>query len=376
MKTQQKWLKQLCFMNDAVSNNRGLLKQYYSRYGGYWRFPELLDYCYLVNPFFPPQKMVEEIKANFDVLLRNYPSGMMVNSQLVSHIYGVEQEFILVGNGAAELIKALMEGYVGFLGNVLPTFEEYPNRLTPDHLIQFTPQSEGFRYSATDLKAFFADKPIDTLLLINPDNPSGNFIPYFDLLDLIQWTKDNDIRFVLDESFVDFVDGDGKSSLLENDILVDNKHLIVIKSISKSFGVPGLRLGILASGDMALVSKLKKNVAIWNINSFGEYYLQIYHKYIKDYGIACTLFKEERAAFFKELSSVPFLKVYPSQANYFLCKVSDRFSSTGLAEQLLSKNILIKDCKNKSAFMGGNYIRLAVRDNKDNKYLVDTLNNL
>lgn len=347
-----------------------------SRYGGYWRYPQMLDFCYLVNPYFPPQRMVDEIKANFETLMREYPSGMRVNSLLASKNFGVKQDYILVGNGAAELIKALVENWTGVLGNVLPTFEEYPNRCEAAKLVQYLPTKEGFKYSAADLMQFFGDKPIDTLLLINPDNPSGNYIPYDDLLSLIDWTKEKGIRFVVDESFVDFASVDGQYSLLDNALLSANQHLVVVKSISKSYGVPGFRLGVLASGDVELIAKMKKEVAIWNINSFGEFYLQIYEKYHQSYVKACEAFRAERDLFRKELQEIPYLKVYDSQANYFLCKLTDRFTSHELALRLLKHNILIKDCGTKKAFNGGNYIRLAVRDRKDNHYLTETLKSL
>ena len=344
------------------------------RYGGFWRYPQMLDYCYLVNPYFPPQRMIDELKASFETLLREYPSGMRVNSLLASKNFGVPQENIVVGNGAAELIKALMEGYVGRLGNILPTFEEYPNRLSKENLVQFTPQTEDFHYTADDVMQFFGDKQIDTLLLINPDNPSGNYIPRADVLRLIEWTGQRGIRFVLDESFVDFATD--TSTMLDKTILISNPHLFVVKSISKCYGVPGLRLGVLASVDVKTISRIKKDVAIWNINSFGEFYMQIYEKYHKDYVYACEQFRQERELFREELSAVPYLTVYPSAANYFLCKVTDRYTSRELAVKLLRKNILIKDCANKAAFAGENYIRLAVRDRKDNAYLVETLKSL
>ena len=347
-----------------------------SRYGGYWRYPQMLDFCYLVNPYFPPQRMIDEIKASFETLMREYPSGMRVNSLLASKNFGVKQEYIVVGNGAAELIKAYMENWTGRLGNILPTFEEYPNRLSKENLIQFIPETEGFTYSASDIKEFFANKSIDTLLLINPDNPSGNYIPFSDLLELIGWTKERGINFIVDESFVDFAQVEGQCSLLNDGILSANPHLVVVKSISKSYGVPGLRLGVLASGNTEMIARLKKEVAIWNINSFGEFYMQIFEKYHKDYDKACAQFREEREIFFNELSQIPFLKVYPSQANYFLCKVRDTFASHDLALELLKHNILIKDCGTKKAFNGDNYIRLAVRDRKDNAYLVKTLRSL
>ena len=343
------------------------------RYGGYWRYPKLLDFCYLVNPFFPPQRMIDEIKASFETLLRAYPSGMGVNALLASKNFHVKPQHILVGNGAAELIKALMERSSGKVGCILPTFEEYPNRLPEDRRICFIPRSEGFRYTADDLIAFFDGKDISTLVLINPDNPSGNLVSGKGLGRLLAWAEARRIRLVVDESFTDFADPAACSSCLDGVLLEAHPQLVVVKSISKSFGVPGLRLGILASGDEALIAALKKDVAIWNINSFAEFYLQIYEKYQKDYETACESFRLERGRFRAALATIPFLEVFPSQANYFLCRVTERFSSHELALKLLERNILIKDCGPKKAFDGADYIRLAIRGRGDNERLVEAL---
>ena len=112
------------FIEDDVERYHHLMK----RYGGYWRFPHLKDYCYLVNPYFPTKRLQEEIESNFDVLVRQYPSGMEVNSLLAAKCFGVHKEHIVTGNGAAELIKCLLEEFDGKLGVIRPTFEEYPNR--------------------------------------------------------------------------------------------------------------------------------------------------------------------------------------------------------------------------------------------------------
>ena len=346
-----------------------------SRYGGYWRYPHMLDFCYLVNPYFPPQQMVDELKASFDILLREYPSGMRVNSLLAGKYFGVKQEYIAVGNGAAELIKAFIEKHTSKIGVIYPTFEEYPNRSDKERIVSYLPTNASMQYDADDIIAYFGDNEIGTLLLINPDNPSGNYISYADLLRLIEWTKQRGVDFIVDESFVDFVDTEGEFSLLHNEVLESNEHLYVVKSISKSYGVPGLRLGVLASGDTETIARLKKEVAIWNINSFGEFYMQIYEKYHKDYLKACQLFREERKLFFEELQQIPYLRVIPSQANYFLCELlTDKFSSKELAVRLLTDHdILIKDCSGKSAFSRGSYIRLAVRDRNDNHKLTEAL---
>lgn len=346
-----------------------------SRYGGYWRYPHLVDFCYLVNPYFPPQQMIDEIKASFEVLMREYPSGMRVNSLLAGKYFSIRQEYVVVGNGAAELIKAFVERYAGKIGVIYPTFEEYPNRSQKENIVSYLPTNSDMHYDADEIMEFFGNKQLDTLLLINPDNPSGNYIPYADLMRLIEWTRQRGMRFVVDESFVDFVDVEGEYTLLSNSILAANPHLVVVKSISKSYGVPGFRLGVLASGNTEMIASLKKEVAIWNINSYGEFYMQIYEKYHKDYTAACQMFRQERALFYAELQEVPFLRIIPSQANYFLCElVTDKFSSKELAVRLLADhNILIKDCSGKAAFSRSNYIRLAIRDRKDNHKLVEAL---
>lgn len=353
------------------------LPLYQKRYGGYWRFPNLLDFCYLVNPFFPPQKLKDELKANFDVLLSEYPSGMRINSLLIAKYFHIKKEYAVVGNGAAELIKSLMEHTEGKIGVTYPTFEEYPNRCKEEQSVCFVPQNRDFSYSATDLKNYFADKSISTLLVVNPDNPSGNFIPYMDLLDLIAWAQDRDIRIVIDESFVDFSEGYENNTLLRDAVLERYDNLVVMKSISKSYGVPGLRLGVLASGNVELIKQIKSDVSIWNINSFAEFYMQIYGKYENDYKKASALFIEERERFYRELKTIPWIRVIPSQANYFLCEVLDRFSSHDLMRLLLVRhNIFIKDCSTKKGFENQNYIRIAIRNIKDNNKIVKSLKSL
>lgn len=354
-----------------------LLKKYHSRYGGFWRFPQLLDFCYLVNPYFRKSKIIDELEANFPTLIAEYPSGMRVNSLLASKCWGVSEEYIVPGNGAAELIKVLMESIDGKVGVTRPTFEEYPNRLEADRIEAFVPTDETFRYTADDLTDHFTLHPINTLLLINPDNPSGNFIPFADILRLASWCEKNDVRLVVDESFVDFSRDWETSSLLSNSILESYPHLVVMKSISKSYGVPGLRLGIMASADKELIAKAKREVSIWNINSFAEFFMQIFSKYEKDYKAACQSFIQTRDEFESKLRDIPFLKVMPSQANYFFCEVTGKYTATGLAIRLLKDhNILLSACGAKKGITPNKYVRIAVRDREDNDRLIAAMKEL
>ncbi|EHG22607.1 hypothetical protein HMPREF9332_01412 [Alloprevotella rava F0323] len=351
--------------------------RYNMRFGGHWRFPKLLDFCYLVNPYFPTAHMKDELRANFDILLSEYPSGMYVNSLIAAKYFDIRQKYTVVGNGAAELIKSLMERVEGRIGVVYPTFQEYPNRKEQTEIVGFMPNNNDLAYTADDLIRFYADKQLSTLLLINPDNPSGNFIPIVDVLRLATWCKERGIFFVVDESFVDFSEDFRNNSLLHNEILQAYPNLAVMKSISKSYGVPGLRLGILASSDEALINWMKHDVSIWNINSFAEFYMQIFGKYQKDYDRACQKFIAERKRFMARLTDIPFLRVIPSQANYFLCQVTEKYTSEELTRRLLMDfNILIKDCDNKDGLENKNYVRIAVRDQKDNDTLVEALKTL
>lgn len=353
------------------------LSKYMMRYGGYWRFPGMLDYCYLVNPYYPSSRMMNELRANFNTLLTQYPSGMYVNSLIAGKCFGVRQEYIVPGNGAAELIKSLMEKLPGKLGVTYPTFEEYPNRREKDLLEIYNPGNNDFHYTADDLMSYYSAHPVDSILLINPDNPSGNFIPKSDVLTLAEWCSQRSVKLVVDESFVDFSIGYTDNTLLSNDLLDKYPNLIVVKSISKSFGVPGLRLGVLASSDINLIDAIKKDVSIWNLNSFAEFYMQIFSKYESDYHKACHKFATERERFWKELNTISYLRVIPSQANYFLCEVLPPFTSHDLTVKLLNEsNILIKDCSTKKAFGGRNYIRIAIRNREDNKRLIQKLKEL
>ena len=173
---------------------------------------------------------------------------------------------------------------------------------------------------------------------------------------------------------MDFSHDYRNNSLLCDNVLEANPNLIVMKSISKSYGVPGLRLGILASADMELVASLKTDVSIWNINSFAEFFMQIYTKYEKDYHKACNKFLEVRADFESQLRNIPFLHVQPSQANFFLCEVLAPYTANDLALVLLKDhNILISSCSNKKGIEPNKYIRLAVRDESDNARLIAAL---
>ena len=346
------------------------------RYGGYWRFPNIIDFCYLVNPFFPPTRMLNEMKLNFKRLIEAYPSGIKVNSLLAAKIFGVKPEYIVVGNGASELIKALTGILNGNIGIIYPVFEEYPNRLPKERIIAFVPKNDDFAYSADDIINHFDTKSIDSLLLVNPDNPTGNYIRRDDMLKLVDWAGSKNIKIIIDESFADFAD-EYPNTLIDNNIMKKHNNLIIVKSISKSCGVPGLRLGILASCDHKLIETLKKDVAIWNINSFAEFYMQIEEKYRADYENSLAMVRKARANFASSLKTIANLRIIPSQANYITAEVLGNLTAKELASTLLAEfNILIKDLSAKPVFESRQFIRIAVKTEKENEKLCMALSQI
>jgi len=345
------------------------------RFGGHWRFPELKDFSHLVNPYFPTDKMKEELKAYFDELISQYPSAQEVQRLLAGKMFGVEADNIVVGNGSSEIIKQLGSALKGTFGVMIPTFPEYIESIGEKRIKKCIPQNEMFSYTVEDLLVLSED--VDNLLLINPDNPSGNFIAKNDLLNLISKLSKKGKNIIVDESFVDFSKDGEENTLITQDIIDLYPNLIIIRSISKTYGVPGIRLGILSTSNKILLDTISEKLSVWNINSFAEFFLQTIGKYKKDYLVSCSKIVNEKKILICKLSELDYLSVIPSEANYLLCKVCNGYTASGLAEILLAKyNILIKDMTKERGFENKEYIRISVENYYDNEFLISKLNEL
>lgn len=348
------------------------LHAYERHFGGYWRFPGLKDFCYLVNPYFPPRKMVDQMKYSYTPLLEQYPSGMEIQKLLAGKMFHLDPDFLLVGNGAAELINTLGRVTTGRVIVSIPAFNEYVRCFADCEIVPVDAAANDYVSQPMDMLAQAAAG--DTVVLVNPDNPSGQLVEKQQLLAFVEACGARNVRCVVDESFVDFAAPDKRFSLLTEDVLQAYPWLVVVKSISKSYGVPGLRLGIIASADSALLRQLREAMPIWNINSFGEYFLQIYGLYAAEYEAACDRIAENRLWLSEELRRIPYLTVYPSQANYIMCRVSPPWTAKELAARLLAKHrILIKSLSQKTGFAGKEYIRVAVKDQAENNALIQAL---
>ena len=350
------------------------LTNYQKRYGGYWRFDHLLDYCYLVNPYYPTQDLLNKFNFFSKELITQYPSGQRINCICASRLFNdVDTNSIVVGNGAAELISVL--GKEVLSGNMfLPesAFNEYARCFINCKLNLYDMSKDNYAYSIDKLCRALDEN--DILCIVNPDNPSGSFIDEKNIMQLLEKAKSKNKIIIFDESFIDFADPEKRYTLLKDDILKNYPNLIVVKSISKSYGVPGIRLGVCASGNQDLITKIKNTLPVWNINSLGEYFLQIDNLFKSDYALYCDKIAKERQRMAKDLSKTlpDDCTVYESQANFILVNL-EKINSTKLATDLLNENIFIKDLRTKDAFKGKNFVRLAIRTTEENKKLIKTI---
>jgi histidinol-phosphate/aromatic aminotransferase/cobyric acid decarboxylase-like protein/choline kinase len=345
------------------------------RFGGYWRFGQLVDFAYLSNPFFPPARLLEEIGADVAHLARAYPSGQLVQRKLMGRLFDCDPDLLLVGNGASELIRALIaELDDARIGVVRPTFEEYPRWIAESQLAEFQSSGAVFRYAVDELLAFAREQRLATLVLVNPDNPSGHFLPRNDVLTLLRRLEGLGTTLVLDESFVDFVDGTLDHSLLCDDVLRQHQNLVIVRSLGKSHGIPGLRLGVLASADPSLRRRLEDRLPIWNVNSVAEAFLQRAPRYRAEYLAACAHVVTERAQLLAALARLEWLRPIPSAANFVLCELASGLSAQSVVRHLLSSaSILVKDCSAKRGLGRGQFVRMAVHPAEDNARLLSAL---
>ena len=353
--------------NSIFSSGTKKLESFQKRYGGYWRFENVLDYCYLVNPYFPPKAMIDKINSFSTQLITQYPSGQGVQCINAGRLFdGLEEEFVCVGNGAAELINSLGRLLNGKMYVSKSAFNEYIRCFKNCEFNIYDMYEDNYGFNVQKIIDNI-DKN-DIICIVNPDNPTGAFINYDDAISIVEKCNEKNKTVIFDESFIDFAQKDIRYTFLTNDILNKYKNLIVVKSISKSYGVPGVRLGVLASSNVELINKIKSDISIWNINSYGEYFLQIANLYKKEYVEACDKIAKERERFIKDLKNIKDIVVYHSEANYVLCDLGKK-NSTEVASKLLEENIFIKDLRTKSAFKDMNYIRLAIRTEEENKIL-------
>lgn len=341
------------------------------QYGGYWRH-RMTDHSLLYNVYFPPEAMREDLKREFDGALTQYPVGQATLALLLSGVIDQDPRHIVVANGASELIMALARCVTGPAAVVVPGFNEY-ERLFEDHpLVRVDLPRPTFELDVTAFAARAAEARARIAIVASPNNPTSLAVPRGDVVRLCELLEAQDCILLVDESFVDFCRKPAAQTL-EHD-LGDHPNLVILKSLSKAYGIAGIRLGYLLAADAEFAARVREEVPIWNVNGFAEAFLRLMPRYKRAFDETCARVREDRDALAAGLREIPDLTVYGPDGNFVFLRLPDSWTAPEVVKSLfVEHNLLVKDCAGKSMADGDRYIRIGSRTKAENSRLVGAL---
>ena len=342
-----------------------------SLYGGFWNF-EVQDFCYMTNRYFPPQEFFESLSSSIQTLVKSYPSTNRHLSSLVAEPLGMTHEELVVGNGASELISVISGLRVEHLAIPVPTFGEYPNRAEiQGKQVSAYAMGEDFSLDVEGFIAHVRGAGANSVVIVRPNNPAGTLVSEEEVVRMLRAFGDLDMVLV-DESFLYFA-GPNYLDLSVAGLIHEFPNLVIVNSMSKAYGVPGLRLGYAASGDRQLITRLRAELPIWNINSLAQFFLENMGWYGSQFADSCTQVRSATQALYRGLQSVPFLEPYPSRGNYILCRTSSDLTGSGITARLYDEfGVLVNDCSGKRG-LDSRFFRIASRTTEENEELVRIL---
>lgn len=342
-----------------------------------------IDACFLSNPY-ATDLFIERLTADLldtgDLrkVLESYPSPNNHVASLLESTIDVGREHLFVCNGAIEAIQAALHRFAGTrVAVILPTFSPYYEYARPDQEVFFYKLSRdnNFTLDTGDFVKFVRDNAIDTVCLINPNNPNGGYLPADTMLALIEELADLQL-VILDESFVDFAYEDdqmNRRSLAEN--VAQMPNAILVKSMSKDFGVAGLRAGYAVMGPDK-VEALMANGYLWNISGLAEFFFRLFgEREFQDKYIEARLrYLAEAIPFFERLKAIEGLRTYSTKANFCLIELDKAVPLELFVPLLLIRHgIYVRDCSDKIGLEDGQYIRVASRKGFENEAIVEAL---
>ncbi len=340
-------------------------------HGSYWRYP-ITDHSLLYNLHFPPEEMWHALAGQLRDVLIQYPGGQDTARALLGAAIGQPPERLAVANGASELIKVLgpMLGHVVLTSPGFNEYEAVTDTIRTDRVELAWPE---FRIDIDDIHGIVLDGGANAVVVDSPNNTTGRATPSEELLRLCKLLAAHGTRLVVDESFIDFCED---NQTLERH-LGDHPNLLIIKSMSKAFGLAGLRLGYLASADKELVAAVIARLPIWNINGMAEAFLRHLPRYTDNFEHSLEQVRTDRDELHAGLSTITGLETVTSDANFVLARLTPPWTAQKLTERLFAQhNILIKDCTSKSMRHSDRYVRIASRTSIDNQRLVSAITSI
>ena len=344
-------------------------------HGSYWRYG-FTDHSYLYNLYFPPEGVFAYLRDNIHDLIENYPVAQDALAGLVAHLIAEPAERIVVGNGAAELIKIISGHVSDQLIISVPSFNEYANATPEGKVTTFALNPPFFELNVDEFAAEALRCKADVAVVVSPNNPTSLLVPKSDLVRLAEKLASQDCILIVDESFIDFVEDPDECTMVHE--LAEHKNLAILKSMSKAYGICGLRLGYLLTANHDFAASVRKEVPIWNVNGFAEAFLRLLPRYRREFAASCRKVRSDRDDLYRSLSSIPGMIVYKPAANFVFCRLPrEAMSASEVTRRLFTEhNIYVKDCAEKPLPESDRYLRIASRTKPENHNLVEALRGL
>lgn len=341
-----------------------------NKHGGYYgkNHQEIIDFSVNINPLGVPETLIEKLKKELEEMVRYPEIDGASGKEVLAQYLDLKNENLILGNGATELIylfaRTLKPEKVLI---VKPTFTEYDKafKLAGSSIYDYyTKDENSFNIQIEELVSKIEEVKPKVLVLCNPNNPTGVFTESNELITILEKLKEINACLFIDESFIDFTD---KASCIP---LIEKYNIFILRSMTKIFAVPGLRLGY-GIGREDIIFKLNKMKEPWTINSLAIKSVPVLlddSQYLKK---TQQWFSEEKQFLYNELKNITNIKVFKSETNFFLIKLL-RYNSSSLNEYLLTKKIFIRNC---DSFQGlsDKYMRIAVRTREENIKIVSEM---
>jgi len=355
----------------------------YTHGGNVWQVAEkygipleqIIDFSISTNPLGAPEKAVEAIRSHLH-LINHYPDqNPEWLLETLAESVGVESSNVIVGNGSTELIYLFSEVFLGDDHEAVipvPSFSEYKaaiERFGGNIVFVQCSSANNFRLKLEELEEAVTGHT-RIIFFCNPNSPTGCLYEKRDVLRVVEFASEHDVLVFLDEDYIDFVEDDHKFSLAAH--VNDYSNLFVLRSLTKFFGLAGVRIGF-GVGSPELLKFLRNIRMPWSVNSLAMYAAAEAVKDREFVKRSRALLEKSRSELREMLNSLGWLKVYPSETNFLLIEILRKdLTSTRLAEALAKKGILIRDCRDFDG-LDDRFFRVAVRMPEQNRKLVEQL---
>ncbi|MFZ4455027.1 MAG: pyridoxal phosphate-dependent aminotransferase [Bacteroidales bacterium] len=336
---------------------------------------EVVDFCFIANPYYPDKKLLKLMQRELPMLIKSYPSSNSIISQKnLASVLHVDPNSLVIGNGATELITVIIENLIDNIAIPVPTFSEYTDKIRRKdfaRLYQLPPEME-YQLNLNDYADWINQNNISSALIINPGNPTGQLISAEEVMRFLHRMKHLKM-VIVDESFIDFAAVNIPSLLSHIDKF---PNLMLVRSMSKHCGIPGLRLGYCCSSNQEFLSSIRKLLPVWNINTLAEYFLTQLEKTDEEYHKARLRVIRDVRLLYQELQEINGFHAYPTGSNFILLKSECGLTATEIQRILLEDyRAYVRDCSNKVG-LDNYHIRVASQGEKKDRLLIDALQDI